>query len=689
MNKQTNIVKKQNFLVIAALLMVLAVGLGQPHPVFAATFTVTKTADTNDGTCDADCSLREAIAAANAAAGADTVTVPAGTYTLSIAGAGEDANATGDLDITDDLTITGAGATTTVIDGNGLDRVFDVRGANVTFENVTIRGGLTSAGLAFLNEGAGIAARASGGSSNLTVRTSRIINNETGSGGGGAISIARPFLGAIPTLTIEDSEIANNTAENGGGGVQCLDCDLTLLRSTISGNTAELTGGVGFGGGGILATGNAATVTANLNRFVDNVASTGSGIYNNNGTVDAENNWWGCDDFPGSAGCDATGGVVDADPRLDLTLTATPNSIPTGGNSTLQADVRLNSDGVDVSPVAVLEGLNVSFSGGALGTISGANPVSISGGTASTTFAAGALAGFTNASATLDNGAQVAQIEIVSADVTPPVPPAAPADLVLQCGDDVPPPVDLTAVDDVDGPITVSPTTVVFPGVSPNDFVMVRTWTFTDSSGNSASVSQTITVSDTTAPVPPTAPADVTVVGAAAVPPPVDLTAIDNCDGAITVSPTALIIPGSGPNDFVLVRTWTFTDVTGNTSSISQTITVVPPNTAPVADDDSYSTNEDTSLNVAAPGVLDGDTDVDGDPLTAVLDTGPSNGTLTLNADGSFTYTPDANFNGVDSYTYEACDPGGLCDNATVTITVQEHCLSHAAGQRHGGQQRH
>jgi CSLREA domain-containing protein len=89
----------------------------------AATFVVTKTADTNDGTCDSDCSLREAIIAANANPGADVITLPAGTYTLTIPGAGEDGGATGDLDILGDLTINGAGASTTIVNGGGLDRV--------------------------------------------------------------------------------------------------------------------------------------------------------------------------------------------------------------------------------------------------------------------------------------------------------------------------------------------------------------------------------------------------------------------------------------------------------------------------------------------------------------------------------------------------------------------------------------
>ncbi|NND51254.1 MAG: hypothetical protein HKN54_02535, partial [Flavobacteriaceae bacterium] len=86
-------------------------------------------------------------------------------------------------------------------------------------------------------------------------------------------------------------------------------------------------------------------------------------------------------------------------------------------------------------------------------------------------------------------------------DTTAPVPPAAPADLNLQCASDVPPPVDLTATDNCDGDITVSPTANITPGACINDFVMVRTWTFTDECGNTSSVSQTITVNDDTAPV--------------------------------------------------------------------------------------------------------------------------------------------------------------------------------------------
>src|SRR5439155_15347512 len=100
-------------------------------------------------------------------------------------------------------------------------------------------------------------------------------------------------------------------------------------------------------------------------------------------------------------------------------------------------------------------------------------------------------------------------------------------------------------------------------------------------------------------------------------------------------------------------------------------ITVRPVNDAPAAQNDAYTTNEDAQLAVGvSQGVLLNDSDVDGDALTAVLVSGPSHGNLSLNANGSFTYTPTANFNGTDSFTYKAND-GALDSNvATVVIAV-------------------
>jgi len=96
-----------------------------------------------------------------------------------------------------------------------------------------------------------------------------------------------------------------------------------------------------------------------------------------------------------------------------------------------------------------------------------------------------------------------------------------------------------------------------------------------------------------------------------------------------------------------------------------------PINTPPVAVNDSYATDEDTTLNVMeAAGVLGNDTDSDGDPLTAGLISGPTSGTLTLNANGSFSYTPNLNFNGTDSFVYRAGDGRGGTAETTATITV-------------------
>ena len=93
-------------------------------------------------------------------------------------------------------------------------------------------------------------------------------------------------------------------------------------------------------------------------------------------------------------------------------------------------------------------------------------------------------------------------------------------------------------------------------------------------------------------------------------------------------------------------------------------------NHPPVAADDSYSTNEDTTLTVAASGVLSNDIDADNNSLTATIVSSTSHGTLTLNSNGGFTYTPAANYNGADSFTYKANDGTADSNVATVSITV-------------------
>jgi VCBS repeat-containing protein len=142
-------------------------------------------------------------------------------------------------------------------------------------------------------------------------------------------------------------------------------------------------------------------------------------------------------------------------------------------------------------------------------------------------------------------------------------------------------------------------------------------------------------------------------------------------NGRATVNPDGTITYTPNP-DFCGTDSFTYKacDPSGACDTATVTIHVTCVNDAPVAQDDTYTTDEDTPLVVAKPGVLGNDYDVDGDSLTAVLVSGPAHGTLTLNSDGSFTYTPAENFCGEDSFTYKAYD-GELYSNvATVRITV-------------------
>jgi CSLREA domain-containing protein len=121
------------------------------------------------------------------------------------------------------------------------------------------------------------------------------------------------------------------------------------------------------------------------------------------------------------------------------------------------------------------------------------------------------------------------------------------------------------------------------------------------------------------------------------------------------------------------VVTATATNVaSGDTSEFSActAATAAPANAAPQGTDDAYSATQDTELHVAAPGVLDNDSDDDGDPLSASgPSTSTSGGTVTLNSDGGFTYTPPSGFTGTDSFVYTVSDGTGT-DTATVTLTV-------------------
>ena len=120
----------------------------------------------------------------------------------------------------------------------------------------------------------------------------------------------------------------------------------------------------------------------------------------------------------------------------------------------------------------------------------------------------------------------------------------------------------------------------------------------------------------------------------------------------------------SGTDSF----TYHANDGSNDSNIATVTITVNPINDAPVATGESYDLSQDTTFNPTAPGLLSNDTDAESDSLTAILDTDVSNGTLTLNADGSFSYEPNNGFSGTDSFSYHAND--GQLDSNSVTVTL-------------------
>lgn len=118
------------------------------------------------------------------------------------------------------------------------------------------------------------------------------------------------------------------------------------------------------------------------------------------------------------------------------------------------------------------------------------------------------------------------------------------------------------------------------------------------------------------------------------------------------------------------------TDGVANSGMVTATMTITAVNDAPVATADSYSLNEDTSLNILGPGVLANDFDPEGSIITATRLAGPAHGALTFNANGSFTYVPVANYNGPDSFTYSASD--GSLSSAAVTVSITVFAVNDA-----------
>ena len=447
---------------LAALLIVAAVVVPAAPAYAAGTIAVNTTADEfNTGP---SCSLREAIQTANTTANFGgctlsgtqpfTINLPAGVFQLTIAGANNDNNATGDLDIlVSGTALAGAGAASTTIQQTTADRVIDFNPTvassfSGSLSNLRITGG----NVAGTFGGGGIIYGDSNGGGTLTLNGVTVEGNTASAGPGGGIA-----SGARGNLVVTNSTIANNTASSTGsgegGGIYFLAQgpeQLTITNSTISGNRAARAAAAAVGGG-LYASATGGTVTiqrthfvnnraadtlraptgaagaiAHLNgtlnvsfsRFVDNVATSGSGIFQSagGGSSIANDNWWGINTGPG-AGVLAGTPVPTATRWLQLRHSANPPAVPKNTSTTLTADLLgLNTGGSTAA--GNLSGLppfpqpaGVIFNNAVLGTLSGA-ATQFTNGAATATYTAGATPGSGSADATADSQTVTANFNV-------------------------------------------------------------------------------------------------------------------------------------------------------------------------------------------------------------------------------------------------------------------------------------
>ena len=526
----------------------------------AATFVVNRSDDIvprgTGATClvaaSTDCTLREAVIKANGSPGSVinfaaamngvpitlTLTNPGGNASFPPIVNDENAAATGDLDVTESVSILGNGELNTIIragttTANGIDKVFGLNpncdhAVNVVIDGVTVRYGrnnqattdplfgFTGGGIDFCGFGGGSLTlsnstisdntnvNAYGGGLNfdtvgastgtITVTNVKFLRNRTlsttfiGTGGGlnvfgegyaltmtGSTFDANSTVGMEGggmflrptrnmTIAIHGTTFSNNSAGSRGGGLSFLsgadgsnptqsltidqgssftgntsgtlagqaaeggglyatlgnaNSSFTLSKATVTGNSLGASADK-RGGGGIAVGGNSGTLTIAFSRIVGNSigapvsgANQGTGLHkdNNNGSVTATNNWWGCSTGPSAAPCDTAivsgagsggPGAITATPWLRDSLTASPATIVTNQSTALTASVNTNSSGGGVAGnVDRLLGLPIAFSGVG-GAISAAQATVQAGGTATATYTAAAAGVGNLAAAVID-----------------------------------------------------------------------------------------------------------------------------------------------------------------------------------------------------------------------------------------------------------------------------------------------
>lgn len=333
---------------------------------FLVDTTVDAPDETIDGVCatalagpaEGACSLRAAIQEANSNVDSSAISVPDGTYALTITGADEDAAATGDLDVTSRLTIFGSSQDGTIIDGGALgDRVFHVNHASGLFRRLTITGGTADGGPTnntdrgggiFVDNADGFSS-ASGDLSLVTVH-----DNMAGQSGAGIANMGGYLY--IHASAIDDNSAVNVGQSTSGGGVHS-DKGIYIIDSEVGGNVADEGAGVWVSG---------ANASSTRVAFTDNRATGAGGgaIYNFAASLTVNDSSFQrntAEEFVGSGGAILT--IDGADVLRDNTFIA--NRSEAGGGA---IDVQLGTIEINDSDFTdnVATGLVGAGNGGAI-----------------------------------------------------------------------------------------------------------------------------------------------------------------------------------------------------------------------------------------------------------------------------------------------------------------------------------
>ncbi|MCI0379173.1 MAG: Ig-like domain-containing protein [Gemmataceae bacterium] len=607
--------------------------------------TVLDTIDVNlgDGLArdvNGNTSLRAAVMEANALAGADTIELPVGTFALTRVGSGEALAVTGDLDITDHLTIRGAvtGASIIMADSPaGLnDRIFDlpIGGGSsnrraVNFENLHLRGGIAQGigpsstledrggairidffnavnitNVLFTNNSAprsapGLVFGLGGAIQNngfLTIDSSRFENNQA-SNGGGAI-----YAGGTPAqVTIRNSTFVDNSAISGGAIMNHE--PMTIDNSTFARNVARF--GTGSGQGGAIDNNGGGNLTLTNCTLSDNISLFGGAISNfETLTVQASTIAGNSAGSRGGGIYASTLGAVTLENSI-IALNTHVNSGPDINGQVRSLGHNLIGNSTDASGFLASDILNVDPRLGGLANNGGPTQ------TRALLPGSPAIDAANTATAPATDQRGISRPQGAASDI---------GGYELLAGNRAPIAQDQSASTN-------------------EDTALAGTLVATDSDGDN------LTYAIVATPAHGTVQVNVTT-------------------GAFIYTPNANY---NGPDSFAFKAN----DGESDSNVATVTITVNAVNDPPVAANDAFTATEDIILQIQQPGVLVNDTDVEGQALTAVLVAQPANGLVTMNANGSFSYRPRFDFNGTDTFTYRARDSAGADSNiATVTITV-------------------